>query len=951
MPGMIRAIAKLTLTGIILIACVFTFGSCVVFLRTPATIRPSTYHGVVPFAYLFGASITLALFSGILLRLYGPLDKTLQDMHRQRGIPVARRLLRLAGSSFVSYLLCLSLSGTGVAPTLSAQIASVTLVVLESGRIRGSISVLGLRLTPGTFLPYGIAKPSVNIREAANKTIPLITTRKRLRYHSAAFVRVNSLSDEDRDRRKTRDILLGLHESGINLGFTVYFDGEFSILFSTSSKSYIKNRAETDAAKKVAILEHVLKSQLSKSEIQTVQDEQQLPPRPRDIQAARILNDTAKIETAQTTYYQGAIRIDDIKGHSKSPSPLFEALLKIDQPTILQAFAQPINNPLRKILTTQHSPPTLPKPRQPREQETYGSERWTPSSSRFYKTSALILLKSDDKKTLNIALESLSAVARTALSQEDKTVKITRIRGLSLLKAINSTRTSTPQGPYQTLTSEEATTPIQFPSTELPGIGKTAHPKLAPPEKIEETEALELGEILRNGTPTGRPAVIPVRNLSRHTLILGSTRSGKSNLAKNLLKQVLEKTALNFLAFDPHQEYTTLQQAAERPVRTLDPVRDQLQINLLQIPTEVDKANSAEFSWFLENTIATVKIIFGGDWGPVIDGLAHKSLYKLYTKNPSPTISDWIEEAKTAAEEGDQRTRAALDSLLARLTKMTTGIYGTLFNQPKTTLNIQELTSTPTVLNLSNLDEDAQKLLTTVLLKLILDHRKKHGPAEKVHLTVLEEAHNFAPRIYKATSSADEMNSAPAQKFLSELAKFNQAMILIDQRPSRITQDAIANCNTIITFHLQQQDDKNAVVAALGYNPYDPEGRQLSSYLSTLPTGEAIAKTPNTPYPYEIRTTPYQNKNHPAEDQTNQPEQHESSPQTLRPAKKEIETLQIFQDRPAVNRLEVTDQDSLDQLLIGGLARPVLDGEGVKITHLGRQFLRNPTSQEEDKGD
>ena len=941
-----RAIVTLILTGIILFTCLFTFGSCVVFLRTPATLKYSTYRGVIPFTFLFGGSITLALFFGILLRLYGLLSSTLREIHRRRGVPIALRFLRLAGGSLISYLLCLGLSRAGLGSHLSTPIAFIALIVLESDRIRGLISVLAFRLLPRPFLPYLIAKTSTDAGSTTSKPTLVVTTRRLLRYHSTAFVRVISIPDEDRDRRKSRDILLGLHGTGISLGFTVNFDGEFSILFSTTSKSYIKNHAEDNAVRRATVLEQVLKSQLSKSEIQAVQTEQQLHPQTGDIRTARILNETAEIETAQSTQYLGAVQIAEIAGCSRSPSPLYEALLRINLPATYQVLAEPITNPLQKIWATQHyNRSTSPRPPREREKDTLGERSSRPTY--LYKLSALILLRSNDKETLNIALESLSAVARTTLSREDSTIKVTRTRGVSLLRAINSTRTYIRQGPYQLLTPEEATTTIQFPRMELPGIGEKPHPKLTLPEKVQETEVLELGEILRNGAPTGRPALIPVKNLSGHTLILGSTRSGKSNLVKNLLKQVLERTDVNFLVFDPHGEYTPLQQSAERPVRILDPVREDVQINLLQIPSEVDKSNSAEFSWFLENTIATVKIIFGGDWGPVLDGLAHKSLYKTHAKTQNPTITDWIEEAQTVAKKGDQRTRAALDSLLARLSKMTVGIYGALFNQPKTSLNIQELTATPTILNLSNLDEDAQRLLTTVLLKLILDHRKKNGPAEKLHLTVLEEAHNFAPRIYRATSSADEMSRAPAQKFLSELAKFNQAMILVDQRPSRITQDAIANCNTIITFHLQQRDDKNAVVAALGYNPYDPEGRQLSSYLSTLTTGEAIAKTPNTPYPFQIRTTPPKNGAPTAENQPPQPEQDKPNPQTPQPAQREIETLQIFQNKPAILRSEVQDQNSLDQLLIGELVRPVLKGEGFKITKLGEQFLRDPASRQE----
>jgi hypothetical protein len=817
-------------------------------------------------------------------------------------------------------------------------------VILESSKARELTTTLALILTPKTIYPHLIADTTLKTRETTNGPLLIATTRRTFTYHSTAFIKIKRLADEDRDRRKIRDILLGLHQSKINLGLTLNFNGEATILFHTTTNHHSQEHAEQETIRRTTILQHVLRSQLPKSEIQTLQNPHELPTQPQPIHKAHIYNDTATIETNHTNYYLGAVQIDEITGYSQSPTPLFEALVKINLPTTYQAYATPITTPLQNIITPQR-PRFSPSPKFDRTRETVPKEPpYKPKKpSHLYKTNTTILLQSDQKETLDIALESIATVARTALSQKDNTIKATRAKGLNLLKTINQTRTYTPHRPHQVLTPDEITTTIQFPTIELPGITGKTQPKLTPPQKTKEPEVLELGEILRNGNPTGRPALLPTQTLPGHTLILGTTRSGKSNLVKNLLQQTLEKTELNFLVFDPHNEYNTLT-TTQRPAKTIDPTKARIRINLLEPPLKVNN-NPAELSQFLENVIATIRIIFGGDWGPVIDGLAHKSLYNLYTKTTNPTIADWIQEAQTTAKQGDQRTRAALDSLTARLTKMTTGIYGQLFNQPHTTLNTHQLLNTPTILNLSNLDEDAQRFLTAILLKQILDHRKKHGPTEETHITVLEEAHNFAPRIYRATSSADEMSRNQAQKFLAELAKFNQALILIDQRPSRITEDAIANCNTIITFHLQQKDDKNTVVAALGYSPYDPQGRQLSNYLTTLQTGHAIIKTPNAPYPYEIQTSPHPQPNTP--NQNNIPDiptSRETPPLT----KEETQTLQTFQNNPIIKRNQIPDQNNLNQLLTTGLVDSILNGEAYQITRKGQRILQNHKPREEE---
>ena len=100
-------------------------------------------------------------------------------------------------------------------------------------------------------------------------------------------------------------------------------------------------------------------------------------------------------------------------------------------------------------------------------------------------------------------------------------------------------------------------------------------------------------------------------------------------------------------------------------------------------------------------------------------------------------------------------------------------------------------------------------------------------------LLLLEEAHNFVPA--KANTPADLRSVATTKQIAQEGRKFGVGLILISQRPSRLDETTLSQCNSYIIMRLVNPADQNfvrKVIESLGENE--------AQMLPDLDVGEAI---------------------------------------------------------------------------------------------------------------
>jgi DNA helicase HerA-like ATPase len=100
-------------------------------------------------------------------------------------------------------------------------------------------------------------------------------------------------------------------------------------------------------------------------------------------------------------------------------------------------------------------------------------------------------------------------------------------------------------------------------------------------------------------------------------------------------------------------------------------------------------------------------------------------------------------------------------------------------------------------------------------------------------LFLIEEAHNFAPA--RANTSAESRAIATTKQIAQEGRKFGVGLILISQRPSRLDETTLSQCNSYIIMRMVNPADQNYVRRVV-----ETLGEDEANILPDLDVGEAI---------------------------------------------------------------------------------------------------------------
>jgi hypothetical protein len=828
------------------------------------------FSGLIPFIFLVSFGVTAFIIALLILPLYSMFLCSVRRFCRNHRIELAIKSLEFTLASTAAYFACLILSAFHITPIVALLVGFTVLLVIVSQTAR-ELLIAGF----GYFIPSFSASTFINNPEIENSNrVVLLGSLRSPKCGVMGFVKVKAMPEKPIDIYKLKDALFGLYAAKVPTGYYLGFGEKFSLCFFTYAESLFQRKAMTILLERLTILKETISSRLPELNVEIVQEESVI----RDLisnfgRRMRIhgLKEIVKIFRNSQRWQVGGIRIEGVPAYKEERlSSLVETLLNLKLPALYVVTAQPVNGFQLFLAKREY---------RSRLRGGVGTERLPAESNRIslrrrellavkdlrlFKVASTIWLGAENRKELRTALHTVKSVVKGEFCSEWTNPNVKELHGLHFSMALDRFQLFRPKGKSTLLTASEAAIYMRLPSSSIPGVENKVTTHLTVPQSFQETliekkesvDELVLGQIVRNGRLLQQIATLPISKLNGHLAIFGASRTGKSNFAKNLVLQLLSR-GIPTLVIDAHNEYIELLPRLEKEVWIIDPTNAGFSINILELPEDVDPSDSVQVSPYVESATTLVKSLFPSSWGPILESLARESLYNFYLncKNKTPTFEDWLKEAEKIANGRDERYRNALDSLNARLMKFQQGWFGQFFNQRHTTLPIEKILEKTTFIQLRGLDNETQNFLVGSLLTLILDYRKKHGAVEQVHVTILEEAHLYAPRILRASSSLEEMSRVPASLFLAEAAKFNHSLILIDQSPIRVAEDAIINCNTLITFKVFYDLDKRVILTALGYDPGSARGTSLGEYLTSLEQGHAIVRTATSPYPFEIKTT------------------------------------------------------------------------------------------------
>lgn len=381
--------------------------------------------------------------------------------------------------------------------------------------------------------------------------------------------------------------------------------------------------------------------------------------------------------------------------------------------------------------------------------------------------------------------------------------------------------------------------------------------------------------------------------VTRHSCVLGSTGSGKSNAVGVLLSAIENQhfPGSRVLLIDPHGEYNSVfkecsvvfkihadKRIGQRelyipfwalPYNELlsifggvlnDSNREYLRSKIVE--AKVESAKKLDLDIEKEFISADTPIPFNiKELWFLLDDFERQTFReraKPETKtdlkvqgNAENLISNEYQPASAGggAPFLNNQTKGMLSFLENMRLKMKDSRYGFLFEPGEYTPNKDGITKKTleellyqwlgnsgkiTILDFSDIPSEIVISTAGTLLNIIYDalfwgQNLAVGGKEQPLLIVLEEAHNYL------RSGENSIASRTVQKIAKEGRKYGVGLMLVTQRPSELDETVMSQCGTIFSLRMNNSKDRNHVRGAI-----QDELQSMIDLLPSLRTGEAI---------------------------------------------------------------------------------------------------------------
>ncbi len=289
----------------------------------------------------------------------------------------------------------------------------------------------------------------------------------------------------------------------------------------------------------------------------------------------------------------------------------------------------------------------------------------------------------------------------------------------------------------------------------------------------------------------------------KHVLITGMTGTGKTNLAFQILRE-LSKHSKPFMVFDWKRNYRDLLQLRELEtcrVFTVGSEVSPFRFNPLLPPPGVGPGE-----WLMKLVDVIKHAYFVGDGVEYLlrDGI--DTVYEdcgFFKGQPAktPTFGAVLDQIASKQLQGRMSLwKASAVRVLASLC-FRHGL-GPVVNCAAW-LN-RELLRSNVILELDALSDADKVFLTEAIILWLYEMRKREGKRETFkHALVIEEGHHVLSQKKESAEGGETI----METCLRQIREFGEAVIVIDQEPSKISNSIKANTYTKVTFNLGNGKD------------------------------------------------------------------------------------------------------------------------------------------------
>jgi DNA helicase HerA-like ATPase len=369
-------------------------------------------------------------------------------------------------------------------------------------------------------------------------------------------------------------------------------------------------------------------------------------------------------------------------------------------------------------------------------------------------------------------------------------------------------------------------------------------------------DGIRLGAVLHHGR-AAEDVVLPLSALNRHSLIVGSSGSGKTTTVLTLLAELWRSHGVPFFVIESVKtEYRSLlglpgldelqivtlgrEDLAPLRLNPLAPppgVRCEVHLSAVMAALKLAMPLVAPLPQLLEDALERTYRRAGWRDDTTIE-----------TGQLPPTIRQLLAVfSEVFKEQGYTGEAANLDAALkVRLKSLLRGSRGRMLDTVTST-DFEALLARPVVVEMNDVVDNADKaLLSAFLLDRIRSGAQRRGSShgQLRHVTVIEEAHRLLGKAQVGKGdqvSGDQLQAESVRAFcdaIAELRAMGEGFILSSQRPSELADAAVANTGIRILHQIETAADRDVILNDLAAGDLDRE------VAARLQAGEAIMRWP-----------------------------------------------------------------------------------------------------------
>ncbi|WP_141340246.1 ATP-binding protein [Bradyrhizobium sp. USDA 3458] len=314
--------------------------------------------------------------------------------------------------------------------------------------------------------------------------------------------------------------------------------------------------------------------------------------------------------------------------------------------------------------------------------------------------------------------------------------------------------------------------------------------------------------------------------VSRHLAILAMTGGGKTVAARRVILALIDH-GYPIVIFDPHGDYLGLYENRSKlppgtDVKLFYPMMKVSEENVTLVSdllAKMGKKMSEAQHDFFSSIVAGTKVDNGTKASDYIQQLiehAERIAANIARKDKDGEAEDTPKKFGAMTVNAVKRSLIFVLSALRQMEQNNKVVRERLSDyvfdeMPDPKRDPEEIVRKKqvSIFYLAGYDHLTQSTIVSMVLDALFSHRASLTNRIPPFQTVIEEAHNFIPSRQEGTDETPSLGTV--RKVITEGRKFGTGLMIISQRPARLDETILTQCNSFLVLRLVNPKDKNFV--------------------------------------------------------------------------------------------------------------------------------------------